>query len=179
VPPQLRSNEHAYRRLVAFLAALKTSEEKERRVCVKHGEIGADTFEILKAAFGDECLSRAGTFKWLNFFKGGQTQSMTIRDPGDRRQAWKELFRYEYVPEGQTVNQHYCVEDLRRLRLALCRKRPKKRESRAWALHHDNAPAQTAHSFQALFWQIMAFLWFSNHPTPLTWLPVTSRCFQT
>jgi hypothetical protein len=55
---------------------------------------------------------------------------------------------YEYVPEGETVNQHYCVEVLKRLRLAVCRKRPKKRESRAWALHHGNASAHTAHSVQ-------------------------------
>jgi hypothetical protein len=26
------------------------------------------------------------------------------------------------------------------------------------------------------FQQIVGFLWFSNHPTPLTWLPATSSC---
>jgi hypothetical protein len=33
---------------------------------------------------------------------------------------------YVYVPEGETVNQHYYVEVLKRLRLAACFKRPKK-----------------------------------------------------
>jgi hypothetical protein len=61
------------------------------------------------------------------------------------------IVHYEYVPENQTVNQHYYVEVLKRLRLAVCRKRPKKRQSCAWALHHDNAPAHTVHSVQAYF----------------------------
>jgi hypothetical protein len=39
----------------------------------------------------------------------------------------------------------------------------------AWALHHDNAPAHKAHIPSRYFWQVM---WFSNHPTPLTWLRV-------
>jgi hypothetical protein len=58
------------------------------------------------------------------------------------------IFHHEYVPEGQTVNQHFYVEALKLLRLAVCRKRPKKREYRAWDLHHDNASAHTAHSVQ-------------------------------
>jgi hypothetical protein len=62
----------------------------------------------------------------------------------------KGIVKYEYVPEGQTVNQHYYVEVLKRLRFAVCRKRPKNRESRANALHHNNAPEHTAHSVQVL-----------------------------
>jgi Transposase. len=46
----------------------------------------------------------------------------------------KGTVKYEYVPEGQTVNQHYCVEVLKRLRFAVYRKRPNKLESRAWTL---------------------------------------------
>jgi len=37
---------------------------------------------------------------------------------------------------------------MKRLRLAVSRKRPKKRAAGAWALHHDNAPAHTAHCIQ-------------------------------
>jgi len=40
------------------------------------------------------------------------------------------------------------LQVLKRLRLAVSRKRPHKRAARAWALHHDNAPAHTAHSIQ-------------------------------
>jgi hypothetical protein len=40
------------------------------------------------------------------------------------------LVHHEYIPEGQVVNQHYCFEVLKLLRLAVCCKRPKKWESR-------------------------------------------------
>jgi hypothetical protein len=60
----------------------------------------------------------------------------------------KGTVRYEHAPESQAVNQDYCVEVLKRLRLAVCRKRPKKRESRAWVLRHDNAPVHTVHTVQ-------------------------------
>ena len=55
---------------------------------------------------------------------------------------------YEYVPQGQTVNQQFYLQVLKCLRLAVSRKRPQKRVAGALALHHDNAPAHTAHSIQ-------------------------------
>jgi len=55
---------------------------------------------------------------------------------------------YEYVPQSRTVNQQFYLQVLKRLRLAVSRKKPQKRAARAWALHHDNAPAHTAHSIQ-------------------------------
>ena len=55
---------------------------------------------------------------------------------------------YEYVPQGQTVNQQFYLQVLKRLRLAVSRKRPQKRAAGGWALHHDNAPAHKAHSIQ-------------------------------
>jgi hypothetical protein len=48
--------------------------------------------------------------------------------------------------QGQTVNQQFYLQVLKRLRLAVSRKRPQKRAAGAWALHHDSAPAHTAHS---------------------------------
>ena len=56
------------------------SEEKEQRVWItfgfKLGKNGAETFEMLKTAFGDERVSRARTFEW---FKKAELQSTTIR----------------------------------------------------------------------------------------------------
>jgi hypothetical protein len=60
------------------------------------------------------------------------------------------IVHYEYVPQGQTVNQQLYLQVLKRLRLAVSRKRPQKRAAGAWVLHHDNAPAHTAHSIQVL-----------------------------
>jgi len=87
------------------------------------------------------------------------------------------IVHYEYVPQGQTVNQQFYLQVLKRLRLAVSRKRPQKRAAGAWSLHHDNVPAHTQHIPSRYFWQVMAFLSFSNHPTPLTGLRVTLGCF--
>jgi hypothetical protein len=46
------------------------------RFAFKLGKNGAETFEMLKTAFGDECVSRARTFEW---FKKAEFQSTTIR----------------------------------------------------------------------------------------------------
>jgi len=50
----------------------------------------------------------------------------------------------EFVPHGQTVNQEFYLEVLRRLRENVRRKRPELWRSGDWFLHHDNAPAHTA-----------------------------------
>ena len=52
---------------------------------------------------------------------------------------WQQL-----VPTGQTVNQVYYLEVLKRLREKVRQKRPKLFANNSWILHHDNAPAHTA-----------------------------------
>jgi len=58
------------------------------------------------------------------------------------------IVHYENIPQGQTVNQQFYPQVLKRLRLAFSRKRPEKRMAGACALHIHNAPAHTAHSIQ-------------------------------
>jgi hypothetical protein len=55
---------------------------------------------------------------------------------------------YEYVRQGQSVNEQFYLQVLKRLNLAVSRKRPQKRAAGSWGLHHDNAPAHTAHPVQ-------------------------------
>ena len=54
------------------------------------------------------------------------------------------IMHYEFVPSGQTVNQVYYLEVLKRLREKLRQKRPELFANNSWILHHDNAPAHTA-----------------------------------
>jgi len=42
------------------------------QVCVKLGRNGAETFEMLRTAFGEQCLSRARIFEWHKKFKEGR-----------------------------------------------------------------------------------------------------------
>jgi histone-lysine N-methyltransferase SETMAR len=68
----------------------------------------------------------------------------------------------EYVPQGQTVNQQFYLQVLKRLRLAVSRKRTQKRAAGAWVLHYDNAPAHTTHSIQ---------VFLANHGIPAVQQP--------
>ena len=53
------------------------AEVDEQRVCIKFcvrfGKTGSKTFEMLKQAFGDSCMSRSRTFEWSGRFKNGRT----------------------------------------------------------------------------------------------------------
>jgi hypothetical protein len=54
------------------------------------------------------------------------------------------IVHHEFVPTGQTVNQVYYLEVLKRLREKVRRKLPELFASNSWILHHDNVPANTA-----------------------------------
>jgi len=55
------------------------AEVEEQRVCIKFcvrlGKTGSETFEMLKQAFGDSCMSRSRTFEWFGRFKNGRTST--------------------------------------------------------------------------------------------------------
>ena len=52
-----------------FLISAGIAEVDERRMCIKFcvrlGKTGSETFEMLKQAFGDSCMSRSRTFEWF------------------------------------------------------------------------------------------------------------------
>jgi hypothetical protein len=55
----------------------------------------------------------------------------------------KGAVHFEFSPLGQTVNQAYYVEILKRLHEAVSKRRPELRPNN-WILHHNNAPANKA-----------------------------------
>ena len=54
------------------------------------------------------------------------------------------IAHYKFIPTGQTANQVYYLEVLKRMREKVRRKRPELFANISWILHHDNAPAHTA-----------------------------------
>ena len=63
----------------------------------------------------------------------------------------QEMVHHEFVPQGQTVNQHFYKEVLTRLVNKICQKQRAFWAGKTWILHHDNAPAHTALSVKQ-FW---------------------------
>ena len=58
------------------------------------------------------------------------------------------IVHFEFLPQGQTVNQTFYKKILRRLVRSVLDKRRSLWEAHAWTLHHDNAPAHTALSIR-------------------------------
>ncbi|KAJ8958007.1 hypothetical protein NQ318_002009 [Aromia moschata] len=56
-----------------------------------------------------------------------------------------------WVPEGQTVNQHYYIEVLMALRERVRIRRPDLWKTKSWKIHRDNAPTHSAWSVKAFF----------------------------
>ena len=59
------------------------------------------------------------------------------------------ILHHEYAPEDQAINKEYYQQVLRRLREALQRKQPDMWAAKNFQLHHDNAPAHSAHVIHA------------------------------
>uniref|UniRef100_A0A8C4Q4B9 Mos1 transposase HTH domain-containing protein n=1 Tax=Eptatretus burgeri TaxID=7764 RepID=A0A8C4Q4B9_EPTBU len=70
----------------------------------------------------------------------------------------KGIVHFEFLPQGETVNQYMYKEILRRLMRSARDKRRDLWENNAWVLHHDNTPAHSALS-------IRQFLVERNVPT--------------
>jgi len=60
----------------------------------------------------------------------------------------RRIIHYECIPNGQTVNQVYYLEVLKRLREKVRRKRPELFANNSWILHYLNTPAHTALSLR-------------------------------
>ena len=58
------------------------------------------------------------------------------------------MVHHEFVPQGQTVNQHFYKKVLTRLVNKICQKRRAFWAGKTWILYHDNAPAHTALSMK-------------------------------
>jgi len=61
-------------------------EKVQQRVCINScfrlGKTGAETYEMLQAAFGESCLSQLKTFEWYSRFKNGRRSFEDDPRPG-------------------------------------------------------------------------------------------------
>jgi histone-lysine N-methyltransferase SETMAR len=62
-----------------------------------------------------------------------------------------KIVHFEFLEQGQIVNQHCYLEILARLCEAVCQRKPEL-WSDAWILHHDNAPAPD----MLIVWEFLA-----------------------
>ena len=61
-------------------------EKVQQRVrisfCFRVGKSGAETYEMLQAAFGESCLSQSKIFEWYSLFKSGRRSFEDDPRPG-------------------------------------------------------------------------------------------------
>jgi hypothetical protein len=95
-------------------------------------------------ALGDNAMGRTQTFEFFSRFKCGWNMMSMLEIFFD----CVGIVHQEFVPPGQTLNHHYYLEVLKRLREQVRRKRSERWRNQDWLLHHDNAPAHTALSVQ-------------------------------
>ena len=150
------------RRAAKFVPRLLTPEQKQQRVdmckSLKHS-LNRDKAFLSKIITGDET--------WIfGYDPETKQQSSQWKFPGSPRPKkarqvkskiksmlivfydQQGIVHYEFVPEGQTVNQHYYIDVLRRLREDVRRKRPELWATGDWYLLHDNAPPHVAATVQ-------------------------------
>jgi hypothetical protein len=88
----------------------------------------------------------------------------------------KDIVHFEFIPEGQTVNQAFYVEILKRLLEAVCRKGPELWPNN-WILHHDTAPAYKALSVRNFLDQ-KSIIGTENTPSSPDLAPNDCTCFH-
>jgi len=101
---------------------------------------------MLQQAYGEDCLSRTPYHEWYQRFKSGRTSIEDDSKSGrpstsmddDRVENLLDVIR-KNVPRGETVNKEFYLNVLKRLRVAVPRKRPEAWTNNIWMLHHDTA----------------------------------------
>jgi len=128
---------------------------EEQRVCDKFcfklGKTFTETFQMLQQAYGEDCLSRTPCHEWYQCFESGRT-SIEDDPKSGRPSTWMDDDRVEKVlavirknvPCGETVSKEFYLNVMKRLRVAVRRKRPEAWTNNTWMLHHDNAPAHAS-----------------------------------
>ena len=91
------------------------AEVDKQRVCIKFcvrlGKTGSETYEMLKQAFGDSCMSRSRTFEWFGRFKKGRT-SIANDDRSGRPSTATTPSKVEQVRVAVSQDRCHTIHDL-------------------------------------------------------------------
>jgi len=166
-----------------------TMEEKvQQHVCINFcfrlGKSGAETYELLQAAFGQSCLSRSKTIEWYCHFKSGTWHHLLDRR---KRGRWSPMSRPCWL-RSSTLTGWFAMstflEDRQYIRNSRKQSCNASTTLCADIALRSGAPAigsctmtvllPTGLSPQMNFWQNTTFCRPHTLPTPLTLLRVTS-----
>ncbi|UYV81907.1 hypothetical protein LAZ67_21000085 [Cordylochernes scorpioides] len=149
--------------------------EKQRvciEFCFKLRKPASESFKMLKRAFKEDSLLKSRAFEWFARFKDARMIKSKLKCLLITLFDVKGLVHYEFVPKGQTINQHYYLDVLRRLREAVRQKRPEngigKIGSCIMTTHSHIRP-----SLYNSIWLNTELLYYPSHPILLTLLPTT------
>lgn len=99
--------------------------------------------------YGYDAETKAQSSEWRRPEEGRPKKARQFRSPMKLLLTvffdCRGVVHHEFLPYGQTVNKEYYLEVMKRLRESVRRKRPQLWADQSWILHHDNAPAHTAH----------------------------------
>jgi hypothetical protein len=107
------------------------------------GKNASDTCVMLSEAYGEEAMKSQVFLSGINGTKLAGVSKSQMKTILITSFKIKGIVHFEFIPQGQTVNQAYYVEILKRLREAVHRERPEL-WTNDWIPHHDNAPAHKA-----------------------------------
>ena len=151
-----RKTQHASLRLKIRPRVL-TEDQKANRVNISQvllDRVSVDENFLKTIVTGDETWvygynveTKAQSSQWVGQESPRPKKAQMIRSNMKVMMAiffnWQGVIHYEFVPRGQTVNKAFYLAVLKRLREAVCRKRPQLWTNQSWVLHH-NAPAHSS-----------------------------------
>jgi hypothetical protein len=150
---------------------------KEQRICMKFcfalGRTASETHEMLKTAFGDNAMGRTQTFEWFSRFKRGSNIKSMLVIFFD----CEGIVHQKFVPPSQTVNQHYYLEVLKRLRSKSAKNARNDGETKTGCFTMT-VRRPTLLCLCSDFWPLKTWLWSPTLLTPLIWPLAIFSCFR-
>jgi hypothetical protein len=156
-------------RLVAKMSDRSLEQWTNIKFWVKLGKNASDICTILSEAWGEKLWKSKVFLCGTNDSKRARTSKSQMKT---MLITFFEIEGTEFIPQGQTVNQAYFVEILKRLLEDMHRRSELKPND--WILHSQLSRRSLSRSF----WPKNPLLKWNTHLILLIWLRMTSGCFR-